>query len=561
MNKTKSLYVGLACLFASFVFAEIIFPPTGGSGGGGGGGDVTAAGNNVLTGSNTFEGKVEFKSTVLATNGNIELLNDGFNMTLGVNGGVSSILSWVPITQRAGFDFDVAGTGINLYSNTLLRVRENSQITVDSGAVVDIDSVPTNSFLWVGSGGTLSTGKFGAGLSLAADGTLSATGSGSPGGSDDQVQFNEGGAFDGTNELVFTRASKLLSVGPVSTFGAGGFRTFNTTTTNKYIPEGVYSHGSFQRFYLNQPGGGYFELSESGGVFSLGGSAVGGIQAGTATIPLGGANFSQSVVAQTSVITPRLQVGSVSNLTMTVGDNLHVNGTNRTWGYTASTNASLVFTNLQLNTPVELTVFPSSASAGWALTFDGLQPQSWGSNGVPVIATNGGPTIISVVRVSSTETNAYIVDSPLFKLLAGENIVFSTNFANLTITASLKSSPTNIAGITYSMNTPGITVSNLTVNFGSTNVYFLAGLTNAVLTNMVELPTGQSGRAVIHAKNTTGVAMGIVWPAHGAAHGYYFRTNSLNDPKATTSIPAGEYWVFSGDMTESNTFWTATKWE
>jgi len=62
----------------------------------------------------------------------------------------------------------------------------------------------------VGPGGIITTGTIGSGLALAADGTLSSTASGSPGGNSGAIQFNQGGAFDGTNDLIFNRTNRTL---------------------------------------------------------------------------------------------------------------------------------------------------------------------------------------------------------------------------------------------------------------------------------------------------------------------------------------------------------------
>lgn len=226
--------------------------------------------------------------------------------------------------------------------------------------------------------------------------------------------------------------------------------------------------------------------------------------------------------ATNRVITPLLQVGSVSNITMTVGDNLHVNGTNYLHRYVPSTNATLVFTNLSLNTPVKLRIETTNGTEGWALTFSGLQPQSWGSNGVPVIATNGGPTIIEVVRISNTETNARVVDGPELKLQAGRNLQIDTNYNTLTADIRLKDDITvedvtvtnSIAFVISTVAGVGGANTNFTLNAmgpqelhlnGATNVNFVAimnwaaGLQrpiNVLITNRTATPRPVSASAV-----------------------------------------------------------------
>lgn len=99
---------------------------------------------------------------------------------------------------------------------------------------------------------------------------------------------------------------------------------------------------------------------------------------------------------------------------------------------------------------------------------------------------------------------------------------------------------TNIAQIKFKAQaSPSITTSNILINF-STNRYFLTGLTNAIFTNLVEHVTSlDSMDATVYIKNTTAVTMGLVWPAYGAKHGYYFRTNSSSPILSTTTLASG----------------------
>lgn len=183
-----------------------------------------------------------------------------------------------------------------------------------------------------------------------------------------------------------------------------------------------------------------------------------------------------------------IQVGAISNFTMTVGDNLHVNGTNRQWRYVPTTNASIVFSNLFLNQPVRLRIETTNLTAGWALTFN-IPAASWGSNGVPIIRTNGGWTEIEVVKVSALETNAYVVYQPRFKLTAdGLCIQYLTNF----LTGEVIVTNTCTGGISGADTVSNITVSataNVLLDFAAANVFKLKLLTNAnyIFTNQSSL--------------------------------------------------------------------------
>jgi hypothetical protein len=150
--------------------------------------------------------------------------------------------------------------------------------------------------------------------------------------------------------------------------------------------------------------------------------------------------------ASNQVITPLLQVAAVSNDTKTVGSNLHVNGTNATWRYVGHIDATIVYTNLQLNTPVDLEILPTNAglTAGWAITFN-VPAAAWPDGEAPTISTNGGPTIIRLVKVSSTQTNAWLVSTPSFSFQPGWGLSAITNFITRTVTTVATNRPAGIA--------------------------------------------------------------------------------------------------------------------
>jgi hypothetical protein len=78
----------------------------------------------------------------------------------------------------------------------------------------------------------------GAGLSLSAGGVLSATGTGTPGGNTGNVQFNQGGAFAGTNELFYSRSTGLLTSSNTSP-SAGFSAVWTSLATNTMTPTGI----------------------------------------------------------------------------------------------------------------------------------------------------------------------------------------------------------------------------------------------------------------------------------------------------------------------------------
>ncbi len=93
--------------------------------------------------------------------------------------------------------------------------------TPSSGALTNCTAVPAGQVVGVIPIANLATGTPDGTKFVKDDGTLAtpAGGSGSPGGSDTQVQFNDGGAFGGDAGLVFNKTTDKL------TGGAGGIQT------------------------------------------------------------------------------------------------------------------------------------------------------------------------------------------------------------------------------------------------------------------------------------------------------------------------------------------------
>ena len=287
-----------------------------------------------------------------------------------------------------------------------------------------------------------------AGEFLKSDGTSAtpAGGSATPGGSTGAIQFNEGGAFAGTNRLTYDRTNELMQMKTASKgiqvvsdsgitnligstgsalstsgndlyFGVGGntstARKWQMTIDGKLIPNSALNpNGFIEALYSS-----FTTLTNS----ILYGSNV---YAGYARIR-------------------RMDIDSVSNSSMTLGDNLHINGTNGVWDYSASTNASLVLTNLQLNTPVQVRILPASLTgAGWALTFN-VPAAAWVNAAAPAISTNAGPTIYEFTKVSSTQTNAVIISEPVMNVATENGVETTTNYLTRTVTIRSNQRTTN----------------------------------------------------------------------------------------------------------------------
>lgn len=108
----------------------------------------------------------------------------------------------------------------------------------------------------------------------------------------------------------------------------------------------------------------------------------------------------------------------------------------------------------------------------------------------------------------------------------------------------------NLSGIKYAAVLPSITQSNFIIT-PDTNRMSVYGATNAVFTNLIEQATGVHGDVAVYLQ-AVGANMTLQWPAYGALHGYFVRTNANNPFPATTSIAAGAAGLASFSFFGSN---------
>lgn len=133
--------------------------------------------------------------------------------------------------------------------------------------ILHMPLLATNGFLRTGAGGIVTTGIIGANLSLSADGTLSATGAGAAAGNSSDIQFNQGGAFAGTNGFKWDRTNNALAINqgtirPNSAIDIGGNPNLytgirvgasGTGKTNLFDSDGLGQLGdAAQKFYIGQ---------------------------------------------------------------------------------------------------------------------------------------------------------------------------------------------------------------------------------------------------------------------------------------------------------------------
>lgn len=148
---------------------------------------------------------------------------------------------------------------------------------------------------------------------------------------------------------------------------------------------------------------------------------------------------------------------------------------------------------------------------------------------------------------------------PQWTLAWGNNLSANTNGANGSISVDVATLLSNLTAVKYAVHIPPVTASNILVT-AVTNVHELVGLTNVVLTNIVEQATGASGSVEVHIRNTQSGSIPVVLPAFGAQHGYYFHTNGLNDVLSASIAPPGTNTVWSMRVVGTNVYPSVTYW-
>jgi hypothetical protein len=118
----------------------------------------------------------------------------------------------------------------------------------------------------------------------------------------------------------------------------------------------------------------------------------------------------------------------------------------------------------------------------------------------------------------------------------------------------------NVSAVRFAVWTNYVPASSNFVFSFVTNRYDLRGQTNVIFTNLVEETAGVSADMAVHIYNTTAVTMGLVWPAYGAQHGYWFGTNANNPILSYTTLSAGGHGVASFTAFGTNIFATFSAW-
>jgi len=118
-------------------------------------------------------------------------------------------------------------------------IASNGRINNLDQTELRLGHLTTNTIPYIGAYGEVKTATL-SGLSLSG-GTLTASGSGSPGGVATSVQYNTGGAFDGTNTFVYDEAGEDLTIWAVNSSPSisVGYQGGGSSFTNKMVINGM----------------------------------------------------------------------------------------------------------------------------------------------------------------------------------------------------------------------------------------------------------------------------------------------------------------------------------
>ena len=336
--------------------------------------------------------------------------------------------------------------------------------------------------------------------------TLTSSGGGTPAGSTTQIQYNNAGAFGGSSLFTYEEAS-LTGTATVrgTSVGAPSLRVaFDNGTikrTNAMIETGLQLYDN-----QNDPA-----ISLAVGYFGTGFSTVSfytnrfyptrtnHYDAGTFLLPFR-TNYANDFVAKNSV-TAQSFIGS---------------GT---------------------GTPILKLQTMMSADNAFAIT----------------VATNRTATTTNIFDFTSVAVNDRL---KAHSSSAGQ--IVWTNAPDIEMPVTGLAS--NVVAMKFNIWTNYVnTVSNFVFTF-NTNRYELKNQTNVIFTNIVEEATAVGADMAIHIHNTTGVTMGLVWPAYGAQHGYFFQTNINNPILTSTTLTTGKHGVASFTAYGTNIFATWSEW-
>lgn len=520
--------------------------------------------NNNWFGDNTNQGTIrqvgaaDFRSTIIATNGNLIFGNDGFFISFGespANG--FTMTNNYALVQNGGVTMNVPGQTFNISDGAGLRIFTGSLLTMDAGSRLELDYLTANRVMITGAG-SMATNHADMRLANAMTGV-----------SDGQA-------------LVYNAASGTWTNGTV--VGASG-TNFNAIIINtNLITQWVSASGNT----VNALRGDY-QLVNLGDHTNMNFVPYPGQESNQVTTVRFRQNSTGGFYATNNGVPLMINTNpsAFTYVTYTVGDG----ATNADVGY------SIILTN---------------PAAGHVLAYDIPTGAFRNTTDIGSISTNGnqfGAAIPLTLKDGVVLTNAFV-----FGVLSNTHSVFGTvvhagqniynpasselrfgvaGATNWAINSSGSWVPTvtntyDVGGWGNPARTNWVndlvaketvdtdlsyangyktkiwtnyvnTVSNFVFTF-NTNSVELKNQTNVIFTNIVEEATASGGSLEVHIHNTTGVTMGLVWPAYGSQHGYYFQTNVNNPIITTTTLASGAHGIAAFKAFGTNIFATFTTW-
>ncbi len=167
---------------------------------------------------------------------------------------------------------------------------------------------------------------------------------------------------------------------------------------------------------------------------------------------------------------------------------------------------------------------------------------SAGANGFLSMLTNAAGDLVTI-------SNTYLPQASSIQL---------SNVAASAATFATSGQISNLTALKFAVHQPSVASSNLVLSFG-TNRVECVGLTNLVLTNLVEEASAISADMTVVVRATTGNTT-LVWPSYGAQHGYFLRTNQNNYVLGWAAVTNGKAAVISFSAFGTNIFATITEW-
>lgn len=409
-------------------------------------------------------------------------------------------------------------------------------------------------------------------------------GGGTPGGSTPQIQFNQSGAFAGTNQLIFDRAANSVIIQD------GGVVNTNTVSHDWafFVPSGIGSVTAGFNFYASNVV--RWALDADGNLFpnsnlrhnlgfpgfvvntnwnktvrttnfyvGAGTPAVGQVLRATTTegqVQLGAVDLADTDAITGNLPTANLNSGSgasattfwrgdgtwstptsstLTNIVYTPkidGTNILCDGGNGVsnvfqFNMWSTTNYGLVISNIGVGQEMIFRGWATNGSTNVIQVQNNTSvPSTWFYEGSALSMNSNGWSEVRVSRGVSTATTNVAVQTPLFELVAGGGTTFTTNFANrqITITGGSTQMVTYAAGtgtITNQLFYPQASYS------GSSGSNIMASFLNPVILECTNMANTNLNWFVTNVTDGAQVIINVKGNTLGTNFGFKVTTNFM----------------------------------